>query len=1519
MMKKKFLLIAGLLFTALTGFSQQYLNEDFSSGYFPNDWRYSPDTTDAAMNVETVASEIDGVTKNIPCVSYQQYAEKLPNGVWWITPKLNVTSDEDSIVFWFKNEDAIGLGSCDKFSVLVSVTDNEFASFDKNNPLFVKHYNDIYDGGDLLKTDIAKVACDEELIRYAISLEDYIGEQIYIAFHVDLGVVMYGDPEDYFDPYNSVCTYYLADVKGPQIYAPSSCPKTDGLNVYAISSTSATMSWHDIGDGENKFTLQYMKASLTDWNQAITVADIYDTVYTAELEPATTYKYRVATQCGDEMSDYTNAKTFSTLSNTVVELPWIRTFEEDGNFDEFTFYSTSEFNQWTIGEAAGYGTEDSKHSLYVSSDGGVTNTYSDDTTVAWAAVRIHFPEGKEEFNLSYQYRVKGSGQVWGQWDYLTVYMIPDNLDIVLDSIPAYATKIQPRTYSHEYWDPWKVKLSGDFAGTTQKLVFLWNNDNSGSYQPAAAIDNISLTYADCVTPSDLQVTDIKGANAVLKWSASQNASSWYVYYKEENAQDYDSVLAEDTVFVFTDELETEKNYSVFVRTECADTLSDASNTVTFNTSCGNITSLPYVEDFESYGVQSTKAFPSCWYRAAVYSLMWDYPSCLTNGASTTGAFLSLMTQQGDTNIFATARVADTIDIKKLKVSFIYQTKFIGMPLVVGVMSDPLDASTFVAVDSVKSTKNLQWENMEVYLDNYNGEGKYIAFWFGDPYTAESFPSASIDNLVIDYGQSDVPCSMKPAKISVSNITDNNAIVNWRENTPVTSWYVYYKQHGSDAEFDSLDTESIPFSFNNILSEATSYDVFVKSNCGEQGMPSSDTVTFTTICKDITELEYTEDFESYEEFPTCWYRTKTQEITDYYTYTKSVYPRISVVGHGDNTTKALAFENGWDGINAASIHRLGDDIEIQEVKLSFEYYSADKNAIIVGVLDDPYDINTFVAVDTVSIISTGWESKEVFFNNYEGQGRHIAFVMAEQLGAGAIDNVVLEEFDPNAPCVFAPSAVAVKEITSESAVVTWNSNSTAEKWYLYYKKSSDNMFDSVLVLDSSYTLETELEPSTSYDIYVKSECNEEIMSPASSMVTFMTACTDIVTLPYTEDFEDPAYSEIPTCWYSVESYEMMAGFNYPRILGNSQGSYISFMGIDGDEKMAVACPRINESLGSLSTMQVSFKVYDYDMGDEPAPVVVGIMTDPGDVSTFVALDTITVDARVWVDTTVTFESYNGDGRYVAFFAGFPYNAGYNGMISVDDVVINVIGSSNPFDSQYDTIRQEICANETYTFNGQALNESGEYNDTVKDAQGKIIITTLVLTVNPLLTDTVNATTCSNVPYLFGDKELTVSGTYTREIENEGTCDSLIVLNLTVNPAYDTTVNAEINEGETYTGYGFSETAAGTYVHNEKTAEGCDSVVTLNLTVKSSIAEITNNGDIIIYPNPVKDNATLSLTGMAEVNYIIVTDNQGRTVRRYESSQIKDGGIEINTDGMSAGVYYVTVNTTDKIITKKLIKK
>lgn len=174
---------------------------------------------------------------------------------------------------------------------------------------------------------------------------------------------------------------------------------------------------------------------------------------------------------------------------------------------------------------------------------------------------------------------------------------------------------------------------------------------------------------------------------------------------------------------------------------------------------------------------------------------------------------------------------------------------------------------------------------------------------------------------------------------------------------------------------------------------------------------------------------------------------------------------------------------------------------------------------------------------------------------------------------------------------------------------------------------------------------------------------------------------------------------------------------------------------------------------------------------------------------------------------------------------------------------------------------------------------------------------------------SATICGGETYTENGFNASETGVYRKTFQSIEGCDSIVSLSLTVNPAYNYTITATINAGETYTENGFNESEAGTYVQNHQTILGCDSTITLVLTINSSLADIEEDQTPSFYPNPTKDELTFDRL----VEKIEIIDLAGKTVGVYENKK------QLNIETLPSGAYYLRMTIGDKTITKKVIKE
>ena len=213
------------------------------------------------------------------------------------------------------------------------------------------------------------------------------------------------------------------------------------------------------------------------------------------------------------------------------------------------------------------------------------------------------------------------------------------------------------------------------------------------------------------------------------------------------------------------------------------------------------------------------------------------------------------------------------------------------------------------------------------------------------------------------------------------------------------------------------------------------------------------------------------------------------------------------------------------------------------------------------------------------------------------------------------------------------------------------------------------------------------------------------------------------------------------------------------------------------------------------------------------------------------------------------------------------------------------------------QETVTACDSFAWHGTTYTQSGDYTFTTPNAATCDSIVTLHLTINPTTYGQETVTACDS--FSWHGTTYTQSGDYTFTTTNAANCDSIVTLHLTINHGdyalvtvdtcgteffwevsgqtynhsdiyyhYSGSVNAcqdtvalilvlhqvvateftaEICEGETYNQNGFNVSEAGDYQLNLQTVYGCDSTVTLHLSINEMPTLSMIEGDPIICRN------------------------------------------------------------------------
>jgi hypothetical protein len=137
------------------------------------------------------------------------------------------------------------------------------------------------------------------------------------------------------------------------------------------------------------------------------------------------------------------------------------------------------------------------------------------------------------------------------------------------------------------------------------------------------------------------------------------------------------------------------------------------------------------------------------------------------------------------------------------------------------------------------------------------------------------------------------------------------------------------------------------------------------------------------------------------------------------------------------------------------------------------------------------------------------------------------------------------------------------------------------------------------------------------------------------------------------------------------------------------------------------------------------------------------------------------------------------------------------------------------------------------------KSGTYNDTILSKRGCDSLLLIHLSIGSNSTSTLSITACGE--YMSpGGKVWTVSGSYTDTIPNYSGCDSIIFIDLKVGVNSKSTIYPVACSSYTSPGGTKVWTNSGIYTDTIPNANGCDSVITVKLTVKKISVTLSQSG-------------------------------------------------------------------------------
>lgn len=872
---------------------------------------------------------------------------------------------------------------------------------------------------------------------------------------------------------------------------------------------------------------------------------------------------------------------------------------------------------------------------------------------------------------------------------------------VMTNPADYSTFVPVDTcYSRYYqvYDQFQVKFD-KYQGEGKYIAFAVD---SKDWITEYWVDEVTIgSVKEPVTPVNFAVKDFTPTSAVVAPDLF-NATAWNVIASDIKTETPDKLL-EKNIIAKAENIpaaEAEKQlafqnmegkwlyfYVQMVQGEKKSAWSYSQKYMVPNTLAS--TSLPKTWDFNTKG--SYDSYQLWNYTVGTSTINWlpdglvvhsghyadVYTSTSTESYAHSGNYGLHLNKRNDVTPYVVFPQLDKVQDKLFTFYYAYAMSGIDYPKAiyeVGVMTDPMDTTTFVPVRRYEDGKYNDWKKGEVDFFNYTGEGKYIA--------VRAFTAADEQSTKTMYGYiEDVTISqfddcIKPLNITAT-ATDSVVTIKWDANG-MTKWAVAISE---DWEVDSLmirDTVETNEAVIKNLKPHTIYSYQITTIVGTK-TSASDRLTVKTECAAFERIPYKDSFEGVKVpastytsglLPDCWTSKQVEANSSGTIYmVPCIYGNSSTAARSGVNSFMLGYNYTSDSVYAA-LPLL--ELPINKLQMTFYVKSNNANAVneplYIGAMTDPNDIATLDTITTVYITGSSYTEQIINFSKYAGAGKYIAFYKPADIyhtSASSNHYFIMDDIvvDTIVACekVF---EIKVSNVQSNGATFKWN-QAAADKWQVVVATKGTLKPADIEAQDASIVIDTiaetnpfkladdAIEANTQYYVYVRAVCgNDNYGEWISVPVGFKTVCTALDIDNFggegkkVEDFSSTSNNG---CW--------IFGKRTSSGTANIISGHIQLLNTTAASDGSYAISRMLD-VDSIQYLQVTFDAWNSSTSYPLNEVTVGVISNPGDLSTFVPLDVVkfdfATDAEDHQAYTVRFNDYFGDynedyGKFVMFIS------------------------------------------------------------------------------------------------------------------------------------------------------------------------------------------------------------------------------------------------------------------------------
>lgn len=1257
-----------------------------------------------------------------------------------------------------------------------------------------------------------------------------------------------------------------------------------------VAANAITLEWAP-GADEYLWNIEYRLASANTWTAAGTASSSPFTI--DSLSPMTSYEIRIVSDCGDEQYSAPVLLNVTTACSGISALPFTENFDALASTEQIPMCWNSGTSQLFSTPGVNYLANSAPYSMNFD---GNANNY----------VYLALPRLADDFDINnllisfYAMRLSNMDPSFE----VGVMNDPADISTFTPIAQAYPTTTGP-------WELMEVNTA-TYMGTGRFIAF-----RSNCY---IFIDDITVSEApSCFHISNLTVDNITATTADVQWTPGAFETDWDLAYGEHGTVVPDAAVVETVsgspVASLTG-LMPNTYYDLYVRSNCGSQQSEWA-TISFWSGCDMLSILPYVENFDlasgsSYGYVTANNLPNCWQylNTGTMNEMFpvvvespdnavSIPNCVYFATANMPDYGNQYAILPEVNVQANPMnsLALSLDAKA--------TANNNLQLVVGVMTNPEVAATFVPVDTIfVDTPNYQ--TFTTSFAAYTGMGTYVAIMA----PATSSNEGYVDNVVLN-NYSD--CA-RPTGLQLTNLNTTDIQLNWTlADATQTAWEVEYGPRGfhvgageGAAVMVYGNPEITLFSLGDDI-----YDFYVRSSCDNGDL--SNWYGPATGCANVYVMQHNTS----DTLTTC-----SMLIADNGGVSGTYVPNSDdiLVVYPDQNDMVANITGSFRLERYADVLSIYDGAGV-DGELLWTSYDAQSNTGTV-------DVTSTTGPLTLRFTSNGYTC----YDGFE--------LMAHCVAA--------------APCVH-PANLTISNVTNSMATLGWTAYGQENQWVIEYGETGfvPGTGTQLTVASNPYTIQN-LAANRTYEFYVRALCSVSDTSDYSTSIS-ATTMQILTQTPYFTDFSNAQENAM---WTLVNGEQVNKWYIGQPTGSSSNVMFVSNNGTDAaydfestsvvwayrDIQFSQSVPEFELSFNWKAEGESSYGIsYDYVnvfMAD-PVDVQAGVL----DVSSLQELSGRLNRQSSWQHfTTVVDGSVSGQTKRLYFVWKNDNRDGNNPSAMIDSIQIRELTCASPSDLAVSAVTGQTA---TITFQAPANSTQWQYVYGVMDFDPDDYMPTSVqnttFTLSNLLPETMYyvyvRTACSSTEHSHWTGPLTF---VTDTLIPVPVCDAptnLSFSNITHNSAL---VNWTPGGAEQTWNVQYKEASASSWSSSMNayspafTLTNLTENTTYHVRVQavcedswtsdwSNAASFTTTPDgvndyaldaaISVYPNPTTGELTI-YHAQSDILDVNVFDVYGKMLNTIA---VNDATAKINLGAYANGVYFVRIVTDNGVVTKRVVKK